>query len=112
MKTPILSDEHWHSMRKQNVGGSDIATLFDVSPYKTKFTLWHEKAGNVTEDNEGNSRTDWGKRLEAGIAEGVAADMRWMLRMSRPTCAGCCARATTITPTTASRAWAAPTTTT
>lgn len=83
MKTPIIDDAHWHSMRKQNVGGSDIASLFDVSPYKTKFTLWHEKAGNVTEDNEGNSRTDWGKRLEPAIAEGVAEEMRWVLRKSR-----------------------------
>lgn len=83
MKTPIDSEEHWHSLRAKNVGGSDIASLFDVSPYKTRFTLWHEKAGNVTEDNAGNSRTDWGKRLEPAIAEGVAEEMRWVLRKSR-----------------------------
>lgn len=83
MKIPIADDQHWHSLRAKHVGGSDIASLFDVSPYKTKFTLFHEKAGNVTEDNEGNSRTDWGKRLEPAIAEGVAEEMRWVLRKSR-----------------------------
>lgn len=83
MKIPITDDAQWHGLRAKHVGGSDIASLFDVSPYKTKFTLFHEKAGNVTEDNEGNSRTDWGKRLEPAIAEGVAEEMRWVLRKSR-----------------------------
>lgn len=76
--TPITSDEHWKALRAKHVGGSDIAALFDASPYQTHFTLWAEKAGKSSRD-WGNDRTDWGKRLEAAIAAGVSADMRWNL---------------------------------
>ncbi len=83
MRTLIESEEHWHRLRAQNIGGSEVAALFDCSPYVTAFSLHHRKAGNVTENNAGNSRTNWGKRPEPAIAEGVAEEMRWVLRKSR-----------------------------
>lgn len=83
MKIDITSDEQWRQLRAKHVGGSEIAALFGCSPYMTAFTLHHRKAGNATDNWAGNSRTDWGKRLEPAIAEGVAADMRWQLRKSR-----------------------------
>lgn len=83
MITPIENDAHWRALRAKHVGGSDIGALFGHSPYTTIFTLWHEKAGMVAERDFGNDRTEWGKRLEPAIAEGVAADMRWKLRKSR-----------------------------
>lgn len=80
--TLIVDDDHWHALRAKNVGGSDVAALFDQSPYQTRFTLWHEKAGRGERDR-GNDRTEWGKRLEPAIAQGVTDDMRWQLRKSR-----------------------------
>lgn len=77
--TPIRDDAHWHELRSKHVGGSDIAALFDASPYMTAFTLWHSKAGNVAEKDHGNDRTEWGKRLEPAIAAGISDQMRWSL---------------------------------
>jgi predicted phage-related endonuclease len=64
--------------RAQHVGASEVAALFDCSPYLTKFELWHRKQGNIdtpafnavsddgTPDDE---RIYWGVRLEAAIIE-------------------------------------------
>ena len=35
--------EHWLSLRAQDLTSTDVAALFGMSPYKTKFELWHEK---------------------------------------------------------------------
>jgi len=64
--------------RASVVGASEVAALFDCSPYLTRFELWHRKQGNIdtpvfdamaddgTPDNE---RIYWGVRLEAAIIE-------------------------------------------
>ena len=64
--------------RAQHVGASEVAALFDCSPYLTRFELWHRKQGNIatpafnavaddgTPDDE---RIYWGVRLEAAIIE-------------------------------------------
>lgn len=64
--------------RAAHVGASEVAALFDCSPYLTHFELWHRKKGTIatpefnarhddgTPDNE---RILWGVRLEAAIIE-------------------------------------------
>lgn len=84
--TPITDDAQWRALRAKHIGGSEIGTLFDVSPYVTKFTLWHMKAGKIAEPDFGNDRTEWGKRLEPAIAAGLAEDMRWTLKKNREYC--------------------------
>jgi predicted phage-related endonuclease len=66
--------------RASVVGASEVAALFDASPYLTRFELWHRKKGNIatpafdaiaddgTPDNE---RVFWGVRLEAAIIAGA-----------------------------------------
>lgn len=80
---PIQDDLHWHALRVKHVGGSEIGALFDKSPWMTRFTLWHEKAGKIGSRDFGNDRTEWGKRLEPAIAQGVTDQMRWDLLNSR-----------------------------
>lgn len=80
---PIRDDAHWRELRAKHVGGSDVAALFDLSPWITRFSLWHEKAGTVPSTIEENSRMTWGKRLEPAIAAGVAEDMRWKIAPSK-----------------------------
>jgi len=64
--------------RAQHVGGSEVAALFDCSPWLTRFELWHRKAGNIATPefnaiaDDGapeNERVYWGVRLEAAIIE-------------------------------------------
>ena len=67
----IMNDEHWHELRAGVIGSSDIASLFGLSMYKSKFTLWHEKAGSFKKEVSGN-RVDAGNYLEDAIAKMVS----------------------------------------
>lgn len=63
--------------RAAHVGASEVAALFDCSPYITHFELWHRKVGNIATP-EFNATVDgvpederiyWGVKLEAAIIE-------------------------------------------
>lgn len=64
--------------RAAHVGGSEVAALFDCSPWLTRFELWHRKAGNIAtpafneiadDGTPEDERIFWGVRLEAAIIE-------------------------------------------
>ncbi len=79
----VTSDDQWHQLRKQNVGGSEIAALFDCSPWITRFSLWHEKAGKVAPNAEENDRMRLGKYMEPYIAGEMARKLGWKLERSK-----------------------------
>jgi len=80
----IKDDAHWHALRARNIGGSEIATLFGLSPYKTLFTLWHEKAGLAAiAPMEDNPKANWGKLLEPLIAQETGKLFSWRLEQSK-----------------------------
>ncbi len=70
----ILSDGD-DVFRARHVGASEIAALFDCSPYLTHFELWHRKAGNIhtpdfmAEGAPNNERIEAGIRLEPAIIQ-------------------------------------------
>lgn len=37
--------EAWLAARRKRIGGSDIAVIMRMSPYKTRYQLWEEKTG-------------------------------------------------------------------
>nr|WSX48856.1 YqaJ viral recombinase family protein [Streptomyces sp. NBC_00974] len=56
----------WHAARAAGIGGSEIAAVMGLSPYESRFSLWHRKKGLVAPVEE----TDvmyWGKVHEPGI---------------------------------------------
>lgn len=63
--------------RASVVGASEVAALFDCSPYLTRFELWHRKAGNIDtpefnavhDGTPEDERIYWGVKLEAAIIE-------------------------------------------
>ena len=64
--------------RAQHVGGSEVAALFDCSPWLTHFELWHRKNGTIatpefntiaSDGTPENERIFWGVRLEAAIID-------------------------------------------
>lgn len=77
---PIESEQQRAAIRRAHVGSSEIAALFDASPYFTRFMLWHDKAGTADLPAPENARVDWGQLLEPAIAAGVSREMRWELR--------------------------------
>ena len=72
MKIEILNEKHWHELRSTVIGSSDISSLYGLSMFKSKFTLWHEKAGNFKKEIS-NNRIDAGNYLEDAIAK-MASD--------------------------------------
>jgi len=83
MAITVIKDEaHWHVLRGKNVGGSDVAAMFGMSSFKSKWQLWMEKAGKLAaEDLSDNSNIQAGKFLEAGIAAWAAS--KWGMTLAK-----------------------------
>ena len=73
---PITSREQWHAERAKDVTSTQVAALFDASPYLTHLELWHQKANGYFEEFVADDRVRWGDRLEAAIAAGVAEELK------------------------------------
>ena len=64
---PVSERKHW-------IGASESAALFGVSPYTTKFELWHQKVGNIAPpDLDDVERIMAGQYLEPSIAAWAGA---------------------------------------
>jgi putative phage-type endonuclease len=72
----------WHAARANGIGGSEIAAVLGLSPYESRFSLWHRKKGMIAPVEE----TDvmyWGKIHEPAIcAEFAKRHPDWELRPS------------------------------
>lgn len=70
----VRDEAHWHELRQSHIGGSEVAALFGLSPYASKWQLWMEKAGKLPPENlDDNKSVQAGKFLEAGIAGWAAS---------------------------------------
>lgn len=61
----------WLAARAGALGGSEIAAVLGLSPFESRFSLWHRKAGAAAPVAE-TDEMRWGKRLEAPIADEYA----------------------------------------
>jgi putative phage-type endonuclease len=75
-----VNDDHWHEMRAADLTSTDMAALFGLSPYATKFEVWHRKRGTLVAPSFDNDRMRWGRRLESAIAHGIAEDRGWKVQ--------------------------------
>ena len=79
MNAPFALGNADPDFRGKHVGASEVAALFDCSPYVTRFELWHRKKGNIAtpafnEIHDGtpeDERIFWGVKLEQAILEGA-----------------------------------------
>jgi putative phage-type endonuclease len=74
-----MTEDDWQIYRAQQqndckLGGSDIATILGINPYKSKFTLWLEMTGQKPKDKVENSAVEWGNILEPVIREKFKRD--------------------------------------
>lgn len=60
--------EDWLKLRKDYIGGSDVASVVGANPYQSAYALWCEKKG-ITPEFEGNERTRVGTFLEDYVAQ-------------------------------------------
>lgn len=70
---------HWLMLRTKDVTSTESAALFGMSPYVTRFDLWHRKRSGVVPEFKSNERMQWGNRLEAAIAHGIAEEQGWTI---------------------------------
>jgi putative phage-type endonuclease len=75
----ITDETTWLEQRLKDITSTEVSALFDLSPYKTAFELYHEKSNGVVVKIPENTRMKWGKRFEAPIAYGVAEDQKWSI---------------------------------
>lgn len=61
--------------RDKYIGGSDIAVIMNLSPFKTRFSLLLEKAGYKADTFEGNEYTEYGNILEPKIRDYINKDL-------------------------------------
>lgn len=62
------------ALRKMGVGGSEIAAVMGLDPYKSKLDVWLEKTGQAP-PFAGNAATDLGNRLEPIVADLYSEEM-------------------------------------
>ncbi|MYS15064.1 lambda-exonuclease family protein [Streptomyces sp. SID4982] len=63
----------WHAARAQGIGGSEIAAVLGLSPYESRFSLWHRKQGLIAPVEE-SEEMYWGKVHEPGICDRFAKE--------------------------------------
>jgi putative phage-type endonuclease len=69
------------AIRARGLGGSDIAAVLGLDPYRTPFDVWMEKVGRA-EPFAGNEHTRWGERMEDVIAEAYRERSPFSLQLS------------------------------
>lgn len=63
----------WHAARANGIGGSEIAAVLGLSPYESRFSLWHRKKGLIGPVEE-SEEMYWGKEHEPAICRRFARD--------------------------------------
>jgi putative phage-type endonuclease len=64
-----MTEEDWQEYRKnqKGIGGSDASIILGLNPYKSAFTLWLEKTGQIEPPKIDNEYVTWGNLLEPVI---------------------------------------------
>jgi putative phage-type endonuclease len=64
-----FTESDWQNYRQKQkgIGGSDVATILGLNPWKTAFTLWLEKTGQIEPEPVNNESVEWGNILEPVI---------------------------------------------
>lgn len=78
----------WHAARANGIGGSEIAAVLGLSPYESRFSLWHRKKGLIGPVEE-SPEMRWGKKHEPTIcAEFAELHPEWFVDVSATYAAG------------------------
>lgn len=62
------------------ITATEIAAVVGLSPWQSRFSLWHKKAGLPTPPFQPNPAMEWGNRLEAAVAQKFADEHGMELR--------------------------------
>lgn len=73
-RTDTLQRGDWLELRSLGIGGSDVAAIAGLSPWKSPLALYMEKAKEVVDEDFSTARMRWGQRLEGAICEGFSEE--------------------------------------
>ena len=59
----------WLEQRRTGIGGSDVAAIFGLSPYKSAYELYLEKRGEAPPNEAESSAMLWGQLLEPVVRQ-------------------------------------------
>lgn len=63
-----MNNAEWLEERRKGIGGSDIAAIMGLSPWRSAYQVYLEKRKEV-DDWAGNEASDWGKRMEPALRQ-------------------------------------------
>lgn len=71
-----MTENDWQEYRQkqQGFGGSDASIILGLNPYKSAFTLWLEKTGQLEPEPVNNEYVEWGNLLEPVIRDKFRAE--------------------------------------
>src|SRR5215211_447038 len=58
-----VGSEDWHEARQRRLNGSEIAAVMGLSPFESRFSLWHRKQGAIGPVQQ-TDEMYWGVQLE------------------------------------------------
>lgn len=70
--TTKMSRDEWLAMRKNSIGGSEIAAVLGMNRWKTPFQVWAEKTGRTDSSVQKNEAMYWGTVMESILREEFA----------------------------------------
>ena len=70
VSTVGMQEEEWLRIRRQGIGGSDIAAIAGVHPWRSPLSVYLEKMGEL--EPEENEAMRWGRILEPIVAQEFA----------------------------------------
>lgn len=62
-----MSHEQWLDLRRNSIGGSEIAAVVGMSRYRAPLAVWAEKTGVIKKAVEDNEKMLWGRILEGPV---------------------------------------------
>lgn len=68
------SDGEWAEFRRRGVGGSDVAAVMGLSPWRTPLQAWLQKTGREGGEEPDSEAMYWGRALEADVARRFAEE--------------------------------------
>jgi putative phage-type endonuclease len=79
----VTTRAEWLDARRSGLGGSDVAAILGLSPFRTAWDVWVEKRGlDLGDDDSGDKRR--GRRLERAVLEWAAEDAGLELVLPKP----------------------------
>ena len=63
--------QQWLEGRRRGIGGSDVAAVLQLSPWRTPLDVWNDKLG-LSPEHEMTSSLYWGTTLEQVVAKEFA----------------------------------------